>query len=217
MDVKRQSTVKKIDALPLVRDIRAGLSATALMSKYGLSEEALQKIHGRIHKQSVNLVESMVADIRSRLETNSFLEKYNIPHDRLDGVLSQLLQNKAINAEALAQWKNASAPRPAGNQGFSFTRFCPSFPIIVCDLTDSGNKGLIIDIDEHGVGIKGIKSEKGKVLPLAVLGDEFGSIEPFEFNAVCRWTRIDNLQGYAAGFQIEHISDLDVACLRKLL
>jgi hypothetical protein len=217
MNAKGQNTVKKIDALPLVRDMRAGLSAEVLMDKYGLSEKALQKIHGQIHKKRFNLVESMVNDILFGIELGSFLEKYNIPYDRLDSILNQLLKNNVINSEPLARWKDRALQRPQSNPGSSFTRYFPSFPIVVCDLTDSTNKGLIVDIDEQGLGTKGIKSEKARVIRLAVLGDEFGSIDPFEFNAVCRWARLDGFQGCLAGFQIDHISSHDSACLRKLL
>jgi hypothetical protein len=217
MNAEGQNTVKKIDALPLVRDMRAGLSAKVLMDKYGLSKKGLQKIHGQIHRKSVNLVESMVSDIIFGIELRSFLEKYNIPYDRLDSILNQLLRNNAINSEFLTRWKNSAPQRSQSNSDSSSTRFSPSFPIVVCDLIDSANKGLIVDIDEHGLGTKGIKSEKGRGLRLAVLGDEFGSIDPFEFNAVCRWARLDDFEGCFAGFQIDHISDHDVACLRKLL
>jgi hypothetical protein len=217
MNAKGQSAVRKIDALPFVRDMRAGLSPKVLMDKYGLSKEGFQKIHGQIHKKSSNLVESMVNDILFGIELGSFLEKYNIPYDRLDSILNQLLKNSALNSELLAGWKNSAPQSPQSNPGSSFTRYFPSFPIVVCDLTDSANRGLIVDIDEQGLGTKGIESEKGKVVRLAVLGDEFGSIDPFEFNAVCRWARLDRLQGCLAGFQIDHISSHDVACLRKLL
>jgi uncharacterized protein (DUF433 family) len=65
-----------------------------------------------------------------------------------------------------------------------------------------------------GVGILGITAQIGEVKTIVVLGDKFGLVAPFEFQAECRWTGTQEPHGDpCAGFRITEISDQDYGFL----
>jgi len=51
---------------------------------------------------------------------------------------------------------------------------------------------------------------------LVVLGDDYGAVEPFEFEAQCRWVKGEG-RDCVAGFEILKISEEGLQELRKLM
>jgi len=53
---------------------------------------------------------------------------------------------------------------------------------------------------------------------LAVVGDEFGEIAPFEFEAQCRWAReLEPDGGICAGFRITRMDGPNLSRLREFI
>jgi len=57
------------------------------------------------------------------------------------------------------------------------------------------------------MGAAGIEAKVGQIHTLTILGDDMGEVAPFEFEALCRWTRRAPDGELLAGFEIVNISD----------
>ena len=95
----------------------------------------------------------------------------------------------------------------------------PPIPVVtICEVGKPGTRYLVWDISENGIGITGITAQVDEMKSLAVVGDEFGEIAPFEFEAQCRWARQLEPEGaICAGFCITRISEQDVFRLREFV
>ena len=77
--------------------------------------------------------------------------------------------------------------------------------------------GSVRDITEHGVGIKGISASQGETKTFVITPDEFVEVDPFEFEAICRWALETPDGEVASGFEITAIADKDLHELRKMI
>lgn len=78
--------------------------------------------------------------------------------------------------------------------------------------------GLVQDITEEGVQLFGVKMETESVKTLIVQASDYVKSAPLHFNAVCKWTRRENLQGYyVSGFEIVEITEDARKNLMKLM
>jgi hypothetical protein len=68
------------------------------------------------------------------------------------------------------------------------------------------------------VGVSGLEAQVGELKSLVVVPDEFLEVEPFSFEAKCRWSRMGN-EGKVcnAGFEITDISEGSFIQLQELL
>ena len=76
---------------------------------------------------------------------------------------------------------------------------------------------MVRDISEMGVGTSGIEAKFCEKRTFVVICNEFVDVDPIEFDAVCRWAKQAEEGEYHAGFEIVHISNEDLAELRKLI
>ena len=78
--------------------------------------------------------------------------------------------------------------------------------------------GRIRDLSEVGVGVSGLEAQVGELKSLVVVPDEFLEVEPFFFEAKCRWSRMgDQGKIWNAGFEITDISEGNYIQLLELL
>jgi hypothetical protein len=67
--------------------------------------------------------------------------------------------------------------------------------------------GLVQDITEQGVQLFGVKMETEAERTLIIQASDYIKTAPLHFEAVCKWTRRENPQGYyVSGFEIVGIS-----------
>jgi hypothetical protein len=68
--------------------------------------------------------------------------------------------------------------------------------------------GLVQDITDQGVQLFGVRVEAEEQKDLIIQASDYIKSTPLHFQAVCRWTRKENPQGYyVSGFEITEISD----------
>lgn len=86
---------------------------------------------------------------------------------------------------------------------------------------DAGTRrflGLVQDINEGGIQLLGIEIEVGTSKNIVVQATEYVKSAPLHFEAVCRWSRRENPQGYyISGFEITSIGDEVKGNLVKLM
>lgn len=85
------------------------------------------------------------------------------------------------------------------------------------DLDDPNSKGYLRDITEKGLQSAGIEVKMGEIKRLLIQADQFGEVEPFSFDAQCRWVKPDEDEKWCAGFLITNISSHGLHELRKLI
>ncbi|HMK36376.1 MAG TPA: PilZ domain-containing protein [Desulfomonilaceae bacterium] len=78
--------------------------------------------------------------------------------------------------------------------------------------------GLVQDITESGVQLFGVKMDTNLTKTLIIQASDYIKSAPLHFNAICKWTRRENPQGYyVSGFEIIEISEEAKRNLVKLM
>jgi hypothetical protein len=166
---------------------------------------------------SVN-VKDLVADIRSGMGRSGLRRKYGLSVRALQGMVTLLLDSGRISRDELYSELNQQGDTVFPDSFRSLSRYFVDFEIIVYDASRPDVQGKLRDITEDGVGVIGIQANMDDESSLVILGDAFGEVDTFEFQAKCRWTNWDEVyNALASGFQITVISERDRKELRKLI
>lgn len=97
-------------------------------------------------------------------------------------------------------------------------RSYPVFALPIYDVDDPSIEGCVLDVTEMGIRVAGMECTVGRRKTFLIQADELGSLEPFSFDAECRWVRIDpDSNEHIAGFEITGISSNDLEELRKII
>ncbi len=63
--------------------------------------------------------------------------------------------------------------------------------------------GLVQDITEQGIQLFGVKMDTNAERTLIIQASDYIKTSPLHFDAICKWTRRENPQGYyVSGFEI---------------
>lgn len=187
----------------VLRDLCSGMDDTALMEKHNLSYTELRALYGEM--------------FHSGMFGQAVHQNF--------GRTSEPEKGKGANGSSRAGLKSSSSSAGARKLFSSsekesrvFDRHGLDFVIPVYDIQFPEVHGRVRDINEEGLGVTGISAGIHDVKTLVVLGDEFGEVAPFEFEAVCKWVKRDVADGRSlAGFRITNISEYDLQELRKLI
>jgi len=187
----------------VLRDLCSGMDDTALMAKHDLSYTELRVLYGEM--------------FHSGMFGQAVHQNFGRPSEPEKG--------RGANGSSRAGLKGSSSSAGARKlfssseiESRGFDRHGLDFVIPVYDIEFPEVHGRVRDINEEGLGVTGISAGIHDVKTLVVLGDEFGEVAPFEFEAVCRWVERDVVDGHSlAGFKITNISDYDLQELRKLI
>ncbi len=221
-----------VTARKVLDDIRAGLDNDALKRKYRLSSESMQRIFDDLVAVGVlELIDNqyvipavrrlsarnIVNDIRSGMNNTELMEKYMLTPLQLKTTFDILLGSNAINEEEL---RNDFSIPPQRNETINQRereRYFIDFELPIIEIGPPEVDGKVRDITEKGVGTIGIPSEVDDIKRFLVLHDEFVLIEPFMFEAQCRWARKSASGEHHAGYQIIGIAEKDLRDLRQLI
>lgn len=208
---------RRISVREILADLRSGMNEAALAKKYGLSASELKQVFKRLHKERAARAQAIADDLKTGLSESEVRGKYRLSGESLQRIIETLL------AEGLVTGNDLHA-RSAISQDVVILdlrrrpRFQPSSEVAVCEGGFTGHKFSLNDISEHGFSAKGIECRTGETLSIVVLGDEFGEIIPFEFQAECRWAKKDTVGGnLISGFEIRHISPANRDLLRDFI
>lgn len=187
----------------LLQDLCSGMDDTALMEKYHLSYADLRVLYGEMFRSGM-----------LRQAVHQSFGRPSEPEKRTGSNGGGRSRSKSSRTGNGARKVFSSS----ADDGREFDRHGLDFVIPVYDIEYPEVHGRVRNINEKGVGVTGIPVGIHDVKTLVVLGDEFGEVAPFEFEAVCKWVRNDPADGHQyAGFKITHISEHDFQELRKLI
>ncbi len=86
------------------------------------------------------------------------------------------------------------------------------------DAADPECRGIVTNITERGLGVKGMKAEVDEVKKLVIKPDKFFQLTPFKLQAVCRWVNsADDVMEVLSGFETTAIRHSDLQKLRNLI
>lgn len=158
-----------------------------------------------------------VRDLRTGLTSCELMNKYSLAARELDGVLAQV--KKALGAPAMIYGR---APQDADcgtkDKIRFFRRHKVDLPVAICDANNPAARGEVRDVSEKGIGVQKMDTKVGEIKNLLVLADEYFSINPFVFEAQCRWTSPTTDERHLlAGFEIIKISEESSKSLGKFI
>jgi len=223
---------RDVAARKVLDDIRAGLDNDALKRKYRLSSDGLQRIFDDLVGTGVlELVgneyivpavrrlsaRDIVSDIRSGLGNAELIEKYTLTPTQLKTTFDILLGSNAIDPGELRNDFSVPPEQTGTANQREQERYFIDFELPIVEIGPPEIDGKVRDITEKGVGTIGIPSKVDEVKRFLVLHDEFVLIEPFMFEAQCRWARIAADGEHFAGYQIIGIAEKDLRDLRQLI
>ena len=161
---------------------------------------------------------NLARDIRSGMNKSHIMGKYVLTLDQLNRIVDMLRQQGAITSQELRSYRSSPLDTHEPNNLRLAKRCYLDFELPIVDTGPPERDGIVRDITEKGVGIIGIPAQVGDVKTFLVLHDEFVLLEPFMFEAKCRWATMKEPRGeHFSGFQITRISDKDLAEMRKLI
>jgi uncharacterized protein (DUF433 family) len=208
---------RKIEAREIVRDIVSGMTDAELMEKYDLSAKGLHSAFEQLKKERENLAVGIVEDIRAGMTDRDLMEKYQLNQQGLKTVFERLVKKKFLK-EVEVLWR---LPADEDSVKYDELRELPrnqmAYNIIVRDREKPDIHGTILDVNEKGLGVKGIEASAGETKVLEVLSDEYGEFATFTFEGRCRWSRKDNDGDCSAGFEIVEISTVNLEEFRFLI
>ena len=202
----------------IVKDIALGTTDSELIKKYNLSRDQLRSIFKEVAKVRERRIRMLVGDLRSGMAPPELMEKYQLSSEALASSLKMLLKANAITSAEFKTFRSLDGDKITARDLRGALRNLPIPVVTICEVGKPGTRYLVRDISENGIGITGITARVDEMKSLAVVGDEFGQIAPFEFEAQCRWARELEPDGRTcAGFRITTISEQDIFRLREFV
>lgn len=210
--------VRKISGREILSDLRSGMSDEELAGKYGLSSSELKKVFKQVDRERAARAKAIAEDLKDGLSEADVREKYNLTGGSFQKIVETLLAAGLLTGTDLLA-RSAISQEVVVLDLRKGPRYQPSSSISVCEGGATQNRFALQDISEHGFAAKGLESRTGEILNIVVLGDEFGEVVPFEFQAECRWSKRGSLSGndVVSGFEIRAISAENQVLLRKFI
>ncbi len=224
---------REISVWEVLKFMKLGADHATLKRKYNLSEEGLQDLYRQLAaagflewtgqefvvcaKRRIDTKE-LVTDIRSGVTDGKLMEKYKLSSCGLQRVFTKLVNSGSVVAADLSGRSLLYDDSVTLRKVRGAVRAIPILSMGVYERINPQIIGRITDLSEVGVGVSGLEALVGELKSLVVVPDEFLEVEPFSFEAKCRWSRIrDQGKICNAGFEITDISAGSYIQLLELL
>lgn len=182
----------------------------------------------------------ILQDLHVGMSDNALMEKYRLSYSELRGLYKSLFDTgllgpahepELMTSQSVAGPRGLSGRRIFSGSDSSFLlppdldennrktdRYDLDFDMPVYEAERPDIQGRVVDITENGAKLTGVHAEVGSAITIVALGDTFGDIAPFEFQALCKWIEDKEPHGNCTGgFEITEISEESLLELRKLV
>ncbi|MGB6064403.1 MAG: PilZ domain-containing protein [Desulfomonilaceae bacterium] len=160
----------------------------------------------------------IVADIKAGMTNAQLMERYQVSAVTLEKVFKKL-KDANLMTESDLDGRLLSPPQEVVHGAVRQTPRC--YTIMKLPITDMDNLNAdchVRDLTEKGLQIVNVKTKVGEKKSFLIQASEFGDIQPFSFEAQCRWTRAETeTKRKVAGFEITRISRKDLERLREFV
>ncbi|MBI4964980.1 MAG: PilZ domain-containing protein [Desulfomonile tiedjei] len=161
---------------------------------------------------------SLIDDVRRGVIDSELMEKYRLSAANLRRRLLQLMSEQAVNS-AHVYWRPILYDYEASD---SDRRVTPRYPLellLTVNAMESpeSTSGLLVDINEKGGCVKGMRPPLGVMLALRIDTGGLVSADEIVLEAVFRWEEPEGDADFLAGFEIVNISQGNAVLLRELI
>jgi hypothetical protein len=160
----------------------------------------------------------IVRDIRGGLTNLDIMEKYQLSSKGLQSLFTKLIEARAVRNGELDGRVPLGEDTVGLDQPRSVPRnyLCVRLPVYAVE--SPADEGQVNDITEKGLQVAGLSATVGERKALLLKPNGFDDIQPFAFDALCRWvTPRTALEQALAGFEIADISEGALEELRRLI
>ena len=162
----------------------------------------------------------IVPDIQAGMNNLELMEKYRLSPDGLRSVFTKLIHAKIMAHSELEDRIPLLESSNVHGQIRQTPRVYPEVPFPIYDMDNMEEAYFVRDVSKEGLQVAGINVEIGRKVTFLIQALAFDEVEPFTFDAECRWTTTspdapEMVQ--VAGFEITDISAEDFAELQKLV
>jgi hypothetical protein len=159
----------------------------------------------------------IINDIVSGLEDTQLMNKYRLTFRGLQSVYRKLRDSNIVNEKLLA-----GRILPQLNAESTIVTRMPRkdifLPLPVEDAACPGMPGVVTNITDRGLGIKGLKANVDEIKKLVIKPDKYFQLMQFSLKAKCRWVKpSDDGDSILSGFETIPISHRDQQKLRNLI
>jgi hypothetical protein len=159
----------------------------------------------------------IVNDIVSGIGDNELMHKYRLTYRGLQSVFTKLVESNVIDS-ALLEGRIVPQLSTETTVVTRLPRKDIFVPLPVEDAANPECRGIVTNITERGLGVKGMNAEVDEVKKLVIKPDKFFQLTPFKLQAKCRWVNpADEVQEVLAGFETIAIRHSDLQKLRNLI
>lgn len=160
----------------------------------------------------------LIDDVRSGVIDSELMEKYKLSAANLRKKLLQLMSENAVSSSDV-YWRPILYDYEASDDD---RRGTPRYPLkLLLTVNTKGStkssSGLLVDINEKGGCVKGMKPPLGEKVDLTIDTGQLGSGGEIMLEAVFRWEEHVGEFGFLAGFEIVNISQDNAALLKELI
>ncbi len=170
-------------------------------------------------KQQISAKE-FIQDIRSGMTYSELLEKYKLSPNRIQRIFRGLIDGQVMTLDELGgRYALFDYTVQHGIESVRLLfRHVVNFVLPICEKEKPKTLGIVLDITEGGVGLKGIEAITGESKNFAIPANKFFDVAQVEFRAQCRWVNREESSGKCiSGFEITNISPGAAVELRKLV
>jgi len=168
-------------------------------------------------KKTIKAV-AVVRDIRSGMTDVALREKYRLTPTGLETVFRKLLEAGLIVPEDLQRRPQVGTDRVPEESVRIFDRKKLDLPLTIYERDNPDVRGVILDMSERGVGVRGLEASVGDVKTFVIAADEFFEVDPTEFEAVCRWVGGEGASGEPfGGYEVTDPSETGLKDLLDLM
>lgn len=167
-------------------------------------------------KRKINARE-MVNDVQGGMSDPDLMAKYRVSAKGLESVLRKLVLAGVLTWDEIDDRSPMLQDTVIIEERRTASRFYPEFQVDAFLADGRRTYGAVRDLSEHGLQVSGIATETGEVTTFLIQTDHVPEIDPFIFEAECRWSNPELDGEPVAGFKITYISETAAQRLRKLI
>ena len=153
----------------------------------------------------------IVNDIRAGLDDGALMHKYRLTAKGIQRMFLKLLESNLITQVELSSRMAQHDDTAEIEDLREFPRNYPALSVTVYDGSKEGQQGVVRDITERGIGVKGIAAQPDEIKTFVIC--------PGGLEATCRWVQNDEQANgqCVAGFEITSITEADLTELREVI